>query len=120
MIVTLEEILNASEGLKKILSADLPIKLAYRLGKYVKILNKELTNYEERRMDLIKKYGEPNDNGSEYKIKPENADKVMKDMMELHSIEVDLDVIPIKLSEIENVKLSPIDISNLDKFIKKA
>ena len=55
--VKLEELVNATEGLKGLSQKELKARCAYAVGKILKSADAEIQSFNETRMELIKKYG---------------------------------------------------------------
>ena len=70
---------------------------------------------EEQRMALIKKYGEKDEKG-DISVK-EKMQEFMEELNEFLKEEVELSFIPLDLNDVEDLKLSPLDIANLDIFL---
>lgn len=119
MKITIEQLHSIQVSLGKLLDQDLPIRMAYRMGKLAKTVREELNEFEEARVKLVEKIGEKVEEDGKEKI------SVPKDKMEVFSQElkslldeeVDVDFEPIKISDVEDIKLSAIDMANLDKFL---
>ena len=106
-------------SLQKLIAQDVPIKIAFKVGKIIKVLDSEYTVFEESKKKLFEKHGEENIEKN-LEVKPENMKVFTKELNELLSIEVDIDIEKIKLEDLgEEVKLSPIDASNLDILIEE-
>lgn len=84
------------ETLSKIFNANLPVKVAYRLGKIQKLLAEESERYEELRVKLVKKYAKVDEDGEfianelgNVQIDETKFDEFSKEMQELLNIEID-------------------------------
>jgi hypothetical protein len=113
--IRMSELREITGSLSKVLSQDLPIKQAYRMSKMAKAINSELKEFNEMREKLIRKYGERDEQGN-ISVK-EKANEFNEEFQPLLEEEIELSLIPIDLNEIQNVKLSPIDIANLEPFL---
>ena len=60
----LETLVNAAPAMAKLLSTDLPIKLAFRLGVMIKSVDPILKSYNDERIKLIDRYGEKDEKGN--------------------------------------------------------
>lgn len=119
MKFTLAEIKTMRPSLLKLIKLELPAKISYRLGKFLSSYSKEYVRAEDERVKLVKKYaeGEPDDEGDQ-KVKDENRKQFRKEFKELLQEETELDIKePIKLSELGDIRLSPLDFSALQKII---
>lgn len=114
--VKLEDLKNMETGLTKILSSDLPVRMAHVLARCVKPLRAELNELDESRNKLITKYATEKKEDGNMAIAPgtKNMEDFLKDYRELVETTVEIPVEPIKLSDIpESVKISPIELSSL-------
>jgi len=111
----LSELRNISVSLSKILSQDMPVKQAYRMSKLAKSADKEMKEMEEQRMALVKKYGEKNVKG-DVAVK-EKMQEFMDELNEFLKEEIEMSFIPLDLNAISDLKLSPLDLANLDMFL---
>lgn len=126
MKLTNQELLNSIPTLKKLSQEQLPIKISYTISKNIKNIEEELVVYEEERQKLLKKYvemdkeGKPkiNDKGH-YVIKNENQAGFNKGVLELLSIETDVNISKIDLNALEGLKISPSEISSVNFMIEE-
>jgi len=112
------EIRSLEGSLSKLTHKEVPVKLAYRLGKVMKVVSDELSALESHRARLVKKYsGEADENGN-YKVPSEKVVEFKKEFSELLGEEIEINCEPIELSELDGLSLAPIDMVRLDKLIK--
>ena len=104
---------KTGEVLSRLAERTLPVKQSYSLAKLVKAVNGEFAIYEGERIKLCEKYGTLNREQMQYDIN--DWDGLRKDMQTLESQEVELDVKPIDIS---NLELSAQDIINIEPFIE--
>ncbi|QKJ99935.1 MAG: hypothetical protein HND40_10370 [Ignavibacteriota bacterium] len=120
MQLTLKQILESVDSLGKLLNKELPVKTAYRLGRLSKAIQSELDQFNLTRNNLIKKYGKEKD--GQYQIDPDDKtalEKFNKEIEELLDVEIKIDSYePIPINELDDIKLSAIDMSKLEIFIK--
>jgi hypothetical protein len=101
---TLVESKTALEGLLK---SSLPINVAWELKKFIKIVNPELSSYEELRTQKIIEMGEEftDDKGNKQStVKPENMQEYTKIIIELLEKEVDVVIPQIKVKDLTGYK----------------
>jgi len=124
MKIKLKELLEIRPALAKLLSQPMPVKAAYWLGKGVKRLNSEFQDFEDNRLQLIKSMGESildkegKDTG-QVQVKADNLPEFNKALEELISIEVKVDIKPVKLGDLKDASLSPLEMASLEKFIQE-
>lgn len=120
MLFKLGEILGAQDSLSKLVNAELPIKVSYRLLKLLRSCSEELKTLEEARLRLVKKYAEEKKEGKEMmKVSKENQEKFRQEFGQLLEEEIEVDFDPILLDELGNITFSTIDLINLGKIIKE-
>jgi hypothetical protein len=81
----------------------LNVKEAYWLTKDIKKIQKELTIIEDMRQSLIKKYGTTDKDGQ---VKLKDDVKFLKDFYTILGEEVELDIKPININKLEDLKLA--------------
>lgn len=109
--LTLRELKSMEPSLGKLLTTDVKPRIAWKLRTLARIVKKELTELESKRLEIAVKYADP-----------ENPEKVAADKVEEFKAEyqveldktVELKSPEIVLDEIEGVKLSAIDIAAIE------
>jgi len=110
-------IMNSKQAIQKLMGADLPIKLAFRLKKLIKECDPIVANFEELRIELINKNGTADENGK-LVIPPEKLDDINKQLYELSMEDVDINITKIKLEDIpESAKITGQDAMLLEWII---
>ena len=133
MKIKLLELKGIETGLQKLIDKELNIRVAYRIGKLLKVVTDETASLEDSRNKLIQKYGEtieatdasqvegqpPFPQGQQrIQVKPENQQKFYNELSELLQEEVEISFEQISLNDLEGVILSPKDMFLLDPVIK--
>lgn len=118
MELTIGELREAQGALVKILTTEQPFKLAYRLKKIARILEAELKEMEEVRIEKVKKYGKVLPRGG-FQVTEGNSEIFNKEMKEINDTKINLDIQPIPLDLLEGIKLSPQEVVQLEKFIEE-
>jgi hypothetical protein len=104
---------NAESTLRKLVNAELPIKLAFQISSMVDEIDTHLQKFEEFRIELVKKYGDETENGIEVK---NNIDEFNKEINDLMNVEITVNITPVDMDvfmNIDNVNLSVADIKAL-------
>lgn len=116
----LYQLIESKESLKKLNTAEgLPFKVAFSLAKDIREIDEALTVYENKRKELINKYGKKDDNG-ELIIKDDNVELTDRFAFanEFNSLvmeDVDLDIKKINVDDLESVdNMTPSDINNIE------
>lgn len=123
--VKLEDLVNATDGLKGLSQKQLKARCAYAVGKILKSADAEIQSFNETRMELIKKYGEKDENGElkteengNVRIPPEGLNDFSKELRELLDTEVEISANKIKMDDIGEVEFTPAEMAQLENFIE--
>ena len=107
-------------SLFKLTRLELPANISYRLGRFLNSYSKEWLRADNARIDLVKKYGEETGDGGDHKVKSEHQKQFREEFAKLLEEEVELEIQePVKLSELGDISLTPLDFANLQKIIKE-
>lgn len=118
MKVTNGEVWAAKEPLQALLSERWPVKTAYWLAKLARKLNEQHATVEAVRVQLIKRYGEANDQGQTVvRQDGENWAAFARAFEELMALEVEIDAEPVALPDAEGVMLTPETLMALEPFV---
>jgi len=96
-------LVNSKKALETLLKGSLPIDIAWELKKLVKVVNPELSSYEEIREQKIIEMGEKftDKEGKEnYKVKDKNLPKFVTEIEELLDKDIDIKVPQIKIKDL--------------------
>ena len=123
--VRLEDLVNATDGLKGLSQKQLKARCAYAVGKILKSADAEIQSFNETRMELIKKYGEKDENGElkteengNVRIPPEGLNDFSKELRELLDTEIEISANKIKMDDIGEVEFTPAEMAQLENFIE--
>jgi len=133
MELTRMNILDAESAIATIDRTPLPTKVSYYLSKALNQMVTELKAISKKREELMNKYGEekiPTDkDGNLVKdakgnpvpatrnIPTEKTEEVNKEFEDFLAEKIELSIWELPLSMLEQVKLSPLQLRNLDVFI---
>ena len=104
---------------------DLPITLAFWISKNFEKIRQESQTYFEMKRRIAEKYSAKDENGKpkidsrgNYEIG--NMSKFVEELRELQGqeIEIELDVIKIRLQDLDGIKMTPAEMSCLIPFIE--
>ena len=88
-------------------SQKLPIKINFYLQKNKKLLLELAEGIEESRLSIAQAYGELNEEGTQYVVKPENVETVQKELVDLFTLEQEVDIYTINIDSInEDITLT--------------
>ena len=122
--MTLNDVLKARTVVSAVYREKMPVKLAYKFMKFLKITQKDEDFVNEKTREFIEEYGERDkdnqfvytDNGG-VKVKADKHEECVAKMTELRNTEVDDYEITFTVNELEDLKLSVEDITALSPFI---
>lgn len=121
----LYELVESNDSLKKLSTAEgLPFKTALSIARDIKEIDEVLQVYENKRKELVNKYGEKDENG-ELVIKDDNVkltDRTafVNEFNALAMEDVDIEIKKISVNDLENVtSLTPSDINNISFLLEE-
>ena len=109
MKVKLVEIYNCVQVMNKILDAELPASVAFKLTKLLKSINDEIKTVEDQRVKMVSKYGDKDENGS-VSVSETNKEAFMKEFGELLSTEIEIQWEPVSVEKFDGLNLSANDL----------
>ena len=130
MKFNLNQIMVMQTGLDAILAKELPIKPAYWLARFMDKVSFEYKAMESARMKLLEKYAKKDEDGKlamkkvkgkpdEFDLTKTNMKKFQDEYGELGKVEFDIDIDPIKLADLGDIKLKPFVLIQLGKIIEE-
>ena len=118
------DLVNSTEALQKLSQKEMKAKLSWQVTRLLKAADKELQEFNETRMNLIKKYGEKDENGELIKDENDNCHIVetstvdfSNELNELINAEVEISANKIRIDDLENLDFTPADMGVLEVFI---
>lgn len=122
----MSDLLNATDTLQKLSQKELKARLALQIARMLKEAEREIQNFNEIRMNLIKKYGEKDESGEiitddngNCKIIPESVTVFSKELNELVEMEVEINANKIKLDDLDNLDFTPGEMVTLEPFLEE-
>jgi len=109
----LRQLVESKTVLETLMKSSLPINIAWELRTFIKIINPELTSFDEIKNDKIKELGETISEGN-IKVKDENIPEFIKCLNELLDKELDIKIPQIKIGDMKDVSISPAELLILD------
>ena len=120
----MSDLLNGTDALQKLAETELKAKLAWQVGRILKAADAEIQSFNETRMNLIKKYGEKDENGElitddkgNCKILNDGLDEFSNELNELIESEIDINANKISIDSLEDKEFTPSEMSQLEIFI---
>lgn len=123
MTVSIYDIISASPIFTKILQHEFTGKQSFMISRVLRALNTETKSFNKIREEVLKKYAETDDVGEmivsegNVKIRDGEMETFQKEINELLYAELDIDVKPIPVDWLDDVKLTPQEMLILEPFI---
>ena len=115
MKLTTEQAVNAVMAIEKTANKELPSMVAYRLMRIKSKLDPIEKNFEQARVDLVKKYGTEIED--KLQVSPENLDEFIKEVKELLSAEVDVETMVLNINDFNGIEIPLTFFSIMEPFI---
>ena len=121
----IKQLVQITQVLERFVNKKLSIKLSYKIMKFLKATEADITFYKEKLTKIIEEYGERAEDGSikmidnNFKIKENEIENFNKAYFELEEIEIELPNIKFNLNELEEIKISPAELYILDNLIEE-
>ena len=119
MEFSLGEIYNLIRSLQKVTSKELPIKISFRLYKFLKKCSEEMEILEKSRVQLLDKYSAPYEEGEDKKIPDENKGKFQEEFGTLLNEKVEIEFEPISIEDLGDIVISANDLIPMQKIFKE-
>jgi hypothetical protein len=123
--VKISELIDSISTLQKLAQKDFKAKLAWSIARLLKAAEAEIQSFNDTRMDLIRKYGEKDDNGELITDEKGNCtlikDKVQDfnaELNELLASEIEINANPINIEMLEDLDFTPAEMSVLEPFVE--
>lgn len=118
--ITFQEILEANEVLGKLAKKDMPFKSSYQIAKLLKKLSFEVKFIHEKRMELFRKFGKPDEKDKDaIRVEEDRKEEFLKEMNELLATTPDFTFQKVKIEYFEPIAPAPVDLVVLEKFIEE-
>lgn len=122
--VKLSDLVNSTETLQKLAQKSFKAKLAWSIARLLKAADTEIQGFQDARLNLIKKYGEKDENGNlvsddkgNCKIPPEFTADFNTEFAELINSEVEINANKIKIELLEDIDFTPSEMAILEPFV---
>ena len=115
----LGEIYGLTRSLQKLVNKELPVKISFRLCRFLRESAVEMESLEKSRVQLVEKFAEPKEEGKEMKVSDENREKFQQEFSNLLSEEVNIDFEQISIEDLGDISLSANDLIPMQKIFKE-
>ena len=122
--VKLIDLLNSASVLQRLTTIDFKAKTSWQLYKLISAAEKEIGTFQDTRMKVVQKYAEKDENGemivneNEYKIADGQIEAFTNEINELLMSEVELNVSPIPLEDLDAADFKPTEMVIMEPFLK--
>lgn len=123
--VKILDLVNSTETLQKLSQKDFKAKLAWSIARLLKAAEKEIQEFNDTRMNLIKKYGEKDENGElvtddkgNCKIDNSVLNEFSNELNDLMNTEVEINANKIDIELLENLEFTPSEMAILEPFVE--
>jgi hypothetical protein len=124
--VTLKNIVESADIMRELSQKSLKGRVAFRVARLLRELEKEFTLFNEKRVDLIKEYGEKDENGElktddkgNVNLAQDKLNEFYKRMEDLLATEVEINAEKIDINDLGDVDFTPSQIINIEPFINE-
>ena len=114
MKITLGQLGAALPSLQKLAQLDLPVKIAFRISRFLKQAETEGQTLATIRSRLLKEFGEPMKESGQFRVLPDKIDDFKAELEKLQSEEIEFNFQPISLENLGDIFLSAQDLLVLD------
>lgn len=121
--VKIDTLLNNTELLQKLAGTKLKAKLAWSISRLLKAAETEIQSFNDTRINLIKQYGEKDENGElitdengNCKIPEESLKEFSAQLNELVNTEVEINANKLSIDDLENLDFTPAEMAQLEPF----
>lgn len=123
MTATIYDIISANPVFTKILQHEFTGKQSFMISRVLRALNTETESFNKTREEVLRKYAETDEAGEiivsdgNVKIRDGEMESFQSEINELLYAELDVDVKPIPVDWLDDVKLTPQEMIVLEPFI---
>lgn len=120
MRLTNEQLINLSKALNNLSTTDLPYRTALKITKNIGTVSDKIEDFQNDERDLISKYAIKDDDGNvifkegHFSVAPDKQEEFNTNRLELFNFEVEVEVYTLTDSDLENIKIKPIDLMGLE------
>lgn len=123
--VKISDLLNATDTLQQLSKKSLKARLAFSVAKLLKGAEQEIQSFNETRMNIIRKYGEKDENGElktdesgNCKIEESSINEFSKELNDLIDTEVEISASKMRMEDLENLEFTPSEMVALEPFME--
>lgn len=122
--VKISDLLNSVDVLQKLSNQNFKAKLAWQVARLIRAAESELQTFNDTRLNLIRKYGEKDENGelitdenSNYRIVQSKTNDFSNELNELANSEVEINANKLDFALLEDLDFTPVEMAVLEPFV---
>lgn len=122
--VKFSDLINSTEVLQKLARTELRAKVAWQVSKLLKLAETEMQNFNETRLEVLKKYGEKDENGelitdenNNCKIVPSEIANFNNELNELLNTQIEINANKLDIDDLDDINFTPAEMNTLESFI---
>jgi len=113
--MALVEAFNTKEGKE----LNYPVKINYYLQKNIKAFVDAATEIEQKRIEIVQKYGNKKEDSEEYIIPEDKMDEAGKELQDFFELEQEIPVSMLKLDWFDNIDMTAEQVSAISFMIEE-
>lgn len=124
--VRIVDLLNSVDILRKLATQDFKAKVAWSISRLLRSAESEIQSFNDTRMDLLRKYGEKDENGElvtdergNCRVPQEQLGQFNVELNELAQTEVEINGNKIPIDQLDGCNFTPTEITILEPFIEE-
>ena len=123
--VSLNDIVNSASTFRELSEKQLPIRVAFRIARLIRELDKENATFESSRRAIIEKYAMRDETGKITQadngniiLQQDKIEDCNNELNELLSAEVEINADKISIEDLEKIEMTPAQVYNIEAFIE--
>ena len=109
MKMTVGDLMLIRDDLHTLFGKEMPIETSWKISKFISRLENEYNDFENNRLKLLKKFIPE---GAK-KIPEDEVDGFRTELQKLLDIDIEVDLIPISITDLKGVTISPMALSKM-------
>lgn len=123
--VNLNNIVNSASTFRELSEKQLPIRVAFRIARLIRELDKENATFESSRRAIIEKYAMRDEagkiaqaNNGNILLQQDKIEDCNNELNELLSTEVEINADKINIEDLDKIEMTPAQVYNIEAFIE--
>ncbi len=119
MKLRLEQIINGYEALKRLNQEKTSGGLSYKLSRNLDHVTPEIKKFEDKRLELVERYGKLSEDKTQYIFVKNNADKFSAEIKDMVDTEIEVNIVIVSEAELDKIQCTGADLLALDWMIQE-